>query len=200
MMTRTVDHLNEKIGEVTTGTPFEGRVSFVKSAPYGNDWVNKIRAGLSDTVLAGWSGSKLDPFSLTELYTNPQKQYDAAWFDSSTVPLTVAVNTAAPGDAERIEEVTMDLGSFSRALGGETVTVSGRDYNFGEGFASVDTRLEVLAAIEGAVLSTYNYIPMLRDGSVTLLSKQHYYAYENYNPVMGYGGIAYLCYDYSDNE
>ena len=62
-MTKTVDYLNEKMAEVTAGTPFDGKIKFVKSAPYGNDWSNKIKQGLSDTVLAGWSGSRLNPFS-----------------------------------------------------------------------------------------------------------------------------------------
>jgi len=197
-MTRTVDYLTSKMNEVTVGTPFEGRVSFTKSAPYGNDWVNKIKSGLSDTVLAGWSGSVLDPFGLCELYTDPSRQYDAAWFDSEATELTVNVNTAANGGEELYEDVTMSLRAWSQALGGMTVEVQGKSYNFGEGMADTDTRLQILAAIEGKVLSTYNYIPMLADGSVELMSKKVYRPTERYNPVIGFGGIAYLCYNYTD--
>ncbi len=199
-MTRTVDYLTTKMNEVTEGTPFEGRISFTKSAPYGNDWVNKIKAGLSDTVLAGWSGSVLDPFGLCELYTDPSRQYDAAWFDSETVSLTLTVNTAMPYETPIYEDVTMSLRSWSEALGGKSVSSADREFNFGEGMADTETRLSILAAIEGAVLSTYNYIPMLADGSVELTSKQVYRPYEKYNPVLGFGGIAYLAYNYSDSE
>ena len=62
-MTQTIDYLNEKMSEVTVGTPFEGKIKFVKSAPYGNDWSDKIRQGLADTVLAGWQGFRMNPFS-----------------------------------------------------------------------------------------------------------------------------------------
>jgi len=199
-MTRTVDYLNTEMAKVTKGTPFEGKVRFYKSAPYGNDWVSKIRSGLSDTVLGGWSGSVLDPFGLSELYTNPEKQYDAAWFDSSEVMMTLNVNTAPIGSPESVEAVTMSLRHWSDALCGKTVNISGRAYNFGEGMSDADTRLSILAAIEGEVLSTYNYIPMLRDGSVTLLSGKCYYVTDRYNPVLGYGGIAYLSYNYNDAE
>lgn len=199
-MTRTVDYLNEKMAQVTTGTPFENRIRFVKSAPYGTEWSNKIKAGLSDTVLGGWSGSVLDPFSLTDLYVNPSYQYDALWFDSDSVSLTLNVNVAHAGESEIMRDVTMSLHEWSDALNGEFVTVDNVAYNFGEGMADVATRLQVLAAIEGAVLRTFDYIPMLQDAAVTLLSKQAYYVVDEYNPVLGRGGIAYLCYNYNDTE
>lgn len=190
-MTQTIDYLNEKMNEVITGTPFEGKIQFVKSAPYGNDWSNKIRAGLSDTVLGGWSGSLLNPFSLTDLYVNPAKMYDGAWFDASKVDMELEVGG---------QKITMNLRQWSDALNGNTVTVNGTEYNFGPDTTSVDDRLTILGAIEGQVLSTYNYIPMLQDGSMALLSQQVFYVIEDYNPVMGRGGIQYMKYNYNDEE
>ena len=188
-MTQTIDYLNEKMAEVTEGTPFEGKVVFTKSAPYGNDWSDKIKAGLSDTVLAGWSGSVLDPFGLTDLYVNPSYQYDAAWFNASTVNMTLAIDGT---------DVTMNLKQWSDALNGTTVSVDGVEYNFGDGMADVDTRLNILAAIETQVLGTYNYIPMLQDAGAELLTQKAYYVIEEYNPIMGRGGIQYLRYNYDD--
>ena len=189
-MTKTIDYLNEKMNEVTEGTPFAGKVQFVKSAPYGNDWNEKIKSGLSDTVLAGWTGSKLNPFSLSDLYVNPSNQYDR-WFDATTVDLTLTIDG---------KELTMNLRQWSDALNGATVTVGGSDYNFGEGLADVDTRLTILAGIEGEVLKTYDYLPMLQDSSMALLSQQVYYVTEDYNPVLNYGGLAYMKYNYNDAE
>lgn len=188
-MTTTVNYLNEKMTEVTKGTPFEGKIEFYKSAPYGSDWSNKIKQGLSDTVLGGWSGSVFDPFGLTDLYTNPSSQFDGKWFDATTVQMTFTVNG---------EEITTSLKNWSDALNGTTITVNGKDYCFGDGIADVETRLDILAAIEGKVLSTYNYIPMLQDASMALLSQQVYYVVDEYNPVMGRGGIAYLKYNYDE--
>ncbi|MBQ7359645.1 MAG: hypothetical protein IJY10_06560 [Lachnospiraceae bacterium] len=190
-MTKTIDYLNEKVNEATAGTPFEGKVLFVKSAPYGNDWSNKIRAGLSDTVLGGWSGSTLNPFSLTDLYVNPSKMYDAAWFDATTVSATMTIAG---------KEITMNLKEWSDALNGTTVTVDGVDYNFGEGIADVEDRLTILAGFEKAILGQYNYLPVLQDGSMALVSQQIYYVVEDYNPVMGRGGLAYHKYNYNDTE
>ena len=190
-MTKTVDYLNEKMNEVTKGTPFENKVKFVKSAPYGNEWTDKIKGGMSDTVLGGWTGAMLNPFGLTDLYTNPAYQYDGKWFDSSSVKLTLDIEG---------KDVTMSLRKWSDALNGDTQTENGVEYNFGEGQIDVETRLDILAAIEGEVLKTYDYIPMLQNAGMHLLSQKAYYVVEENNPIMGRGGIQYLKYNYTDED
>ena len=177
-ITKTLDYLNQKLLEVLVGTPFEGKITFVESAPLGNEWSNKIKDGLADTVLGGWNGSALDPFGLTDLYTNPSYQYDAKWFDATTVELEIEVNVAKIGEPENKQKVTMNLRQWSDALNGATVKVGETEYCFGDGIADVDTRLDILAKIETTVLMTYDYIPMLQDGSMALLTKQVYYVVE----------------------
>jgi hypothetical protein len=190
-MKTTIGYLNDKLNEVLVGTPFEGKIEIYESEPYGNKWSDIIKAGMSDTVLAGWSGSALNPFSLTDLYTNPQRQYDAAWFNAASVEMTLTIDG---------EEITLNLKQWSDALNGTVVEKDGKQYNFGDGIADVDTRLDILAGIETKVLGTYNYIPVLQDGSVALLSRQVYYVVEDYNPVMGRGGIAYMRYNYNETD
>ena len=80
------------------------------------------------------------------------------------------------------------------------MTVDGTEYNFGDGIVDVDTRLTILAAIEGQILSTYNYLPMLQNASMALLSQQVYYVVEDYNPILGRGGLEYMKYNYSDAD
>ena len=197
-ITKTLDYLNKKLAEVLVGTPFEGKIQFVESAPLGNEWSNQIKAGLADTVLGGWSGSALDPFGLTDLYTNPTYQYDAKWFDASSVKLAIDVNTAKIGEPENVETIEMNLRQWSDALNGATVKVGDRAFCFGDGIADVETRLDILAKIESTVLMTYDYIPMLQDASMALLSKQVFYVVDEYNPIMGRGGIRYMKYNYDD--
>ena len=190
-MDRTIAYLNEKMAAVTEGTPFAGKVQFVKSAPYGNDWSNKIRAGLSDTVLGGWSGSTFNPFGLTDLYVNPSRAYDAKWFDATKVEVTMTIDG---------EELTTTLKDWSDALNGATITIGEKEYNFGADQADVETRLNILSTIEVTVLGTYDYLPMLQDAGASLLSQQIYHVVEEYNPVMGRGGITYDKYNYDEAE
>ncbi len=199
-MTKTVAYLNEKIQEVTKDTPFEGKIEFVLSAPYGTAWSDKIKSGMSDVVLAGWSGSALNPFSLSDLYVNPSYMYDGQWFDATSVQAELEVNTAKVGETPKMEKVTMNLREWSDALNGATVTVNGKDYCFGDGIADVDTRLSILAMIETNILQTYDYIPMLQNAGLSLLSQQVYYVVDEYNPIMARGGITYLKYNYDETE
>ena len=82
----------------------------------------------------------------------------------------------------------------------KSFTVNGVEYNYGSGQADVETRLDILAACEGKILESYNYLPMLQDGSMALLSQQVYYVVEEYNPIMGRGGIAYTKYNYNEAD
>ena len=193
--TKTLDYLNEKLAEVTAGTPLDGKIMFTKSPAYGNDWSTMLKNGMSDTSLAGWTGSKFDPFGLSDLYVNPTYQYDAGWFDATTVDLTLTV----PVDGKDTE-LTMNMREWSDALNGATVSVDGTDYCFGEGIADVETRLTILAGIEGKVLETYDYLPMLQDAGQQLLSQQMFYVTDEYNAMLGYGGLAYTKYNYTDAE
>lgn len=189
-ITKTIDYLNEKMAEVVAGTPFEGKIVFVASAPLGDPaWSDNLKAGLTDTALAGWSGSPLNPFSLTDLYVNSIRSYDAKWFDATSVSATMDING---------ETITMNLKQWSDALNGATVTVNGKDYCFGSGIADVETRLNILAMLEGQILSTYNYIPMIQEAGMALLSQQVYYVVEEYNPILGRGGIKYMKYNYDE--
>ena len=189
-ITKTITYFNAKLVEVTAGTPFEGKIVMTDAGDQGDPaWSDNLKAGITDTCLCGWSGSALDPFGLTDLYVNPTYQYDAKWFDSTTQMLTLTIDG---------EELTMNLREWSDALNGDTVVVNGKGYCFGDGIADVEVRLDILAAIETVVLGTYNYIPMLQDASMALLSKQVYYVVEEYNPIMGRGGIRYLRYNYDD--
>lgn len=194
-ITKTVKYLNDKALEVAEGTPFEGKIAFVVSAPYDTEWSKKLKAGLSDTCLCGWSGSALDPFGLSDLYVNKSYQYNQ-WFDATTVNLELEING---------EKITMNLRQWSDALNGQAVEVTAADgskktYNFGDGQVDVDTRLDILAAIEVEVLKTGDYIPILQDASMALLSYQVYYVVDEYNPIMGRGGIAYLKYSYNETD
>lgn len=190
-MVKTIAYLNEKLSEVTVGTPFEGKIEIYESAPYGNDWSNKIKSGLSDVVLGGWSGSALNPFGLSDLYVNPSYQYDAKWFDATKVDMTLTIEG---------EELTTDLKSWSDALNGTTITIGEKQYNFGADQVNVEERLDILAGIEAAVLNTYDYIPMLQNAGASLLSQQVFYVVDEYNPIMGRGGIAYMKYNYTESE
>lgn len=190
-MTKTIDYLNEKVAEVAEGTPFEGKIIFTKGGPYDNEWSNKLKAGQTDTQLAGWTGSRMNPYRVTDSYVNPAYQYDAAWFDATKVDMTLTIDGT---------ELTMNLKQWSDCLSGTMITVDGVDYNFGADMVDMEIRLDILAGLEEQILLTYNYLPMMQDSSLQLLSQQVYYVTDEYNALLANGGIMYLKYNYDDAE
>ena len=191
-ITKTIDYLNSELQKVLAPVGLSGRVRIVESVPYGNTWQEKIRGGESDTVLAGWTGGILNPFNTIQYYTNPlYEPYCNRWYDTRKITLTHTVEG---------ESVTLTLTEWGEALNGATVVSGGKSYNFGSGSCSDETRLGILAAMEGKILSGYSYIPMLQDGSFYLLSQKVSYPTEKYDPVLGYGGIKYLRFAFDDAE
>ena len=95
----------------------------------------------------------------------------------------------------------MSVRDWALCLNGAMKTAQdGKEYNFGYGQTSVDNRLNILAEIEKFMLTAYNCVPIMQNGSGSLLSQQVYYVVEDYNPMMKRGGIQYMKYNYNDAE
>lgn len=189
---KTLAFLNDSLNGAAAGTGLEGKIAIVPSAPVGNAWSDNLRSGLMDTQLAGWSGSVLDPFSMADTWTRADSAYWGQWYDASKYDMTVTLDDG--------KELTMSVRDWALCLNGTMKTVDGVDYNFGYGQTSVDNRLTILAAIERHMLTAYNCVPILQNGSGALLSQQLYYVVEDYVPMMERGGVKYIKYNYDDAE
>ncbi len=189
---KTLEYLNTSLNKAAEGTGLEGKILLTPSAPVGNKWSDNLRNGVMDTQMAGWSGSTLDPFGMADTWTDKDKAYWCNWFDASQYDLTISLDG---------EDITMNVRDWALCLNGEMKTAqNGNEYNFGYGQTSVENRLEILAAIEKFMLTAYNCVPIMQNGSGSLLSQQVYYVVEEYNPMMSRGGIQYMKYNYNDAE
>ena len=190
---KTAEFLNTSLNNAAKGTGFEGKINIdiYSSGALGNSWSEAIRAGQFDTQLAGWSGSVLDPFSMADTWTDSSRSYWGNWWNASAIDLTIKIDG---------KDLTMSVRDWALCLNGTMTTVDGKDYNFGYGQTTVENRLTILAEIEKVMLTSYNAVPILQDGSGFLLSQQVWYIVEDYNPMMGRGGIQYMKYNYTDTE
>ena len=192
VFTRRVKFFNDHIGDVIKGTPFEGKISFVESSPKGDPgWSDAVKNGECDIVISGWTGSAMDPYYLLTAYTHSGNAYAANWYYPEEDMLTLTIKG---------ESITMSVYDWVEAVNGAIVTVNGKQYCFGTNDADGQTRLEILAGVEGAILQTYSYLPLTNAGSKFLLSQKVYYVIEEYNPVLGRGGVTYMRYNYTDDE
>ncbi len=189
---KTFEYLNTSLNKAAAGTGLEGKILITPSAPVGNKWSDNLRNGVMDTQMAGWSGATLDPFGMTDTWTDASKAYWGNWFDASKYDLTINLDGA---------DITMSARDWALCLNGKMKTAQdGKEYNFGYGQTSVENRLNILAEIEKFMLTSYNCVPIMQNGSGSLLSQQVYYVVEEYNPMMYRGGIQYMKYNYNDAE
>ncbi len=189
---KTFEYLNTSLNKAAEGTGLEGKILITPSAPVGNKWSDNFRNGVMDTQMAGWSGATLDPFGMADTWTDASRAYWGNWFDASKYDLTINLDGA---------DITMSVRDWALCLNGAMKTAQdGKEYNFGYGQTSVDNRLNILAEIEKFMLTAYNCVPIMQNGSGSLLSQQVYYVVEDYNPMMKRGGIQYMKYNYNDAE
>lgn len=195
--TKTIDYLNQQINNVLKGTALENRVKIVESAPL-DDWSGALRNGQAQTCLCGWNGGMLNPFGTMLYYTNPDNDpYAENWWNTEAQMETLTLNLDGVDT-----EITMSVNDWTLCLNGDVIKVGDKEYNFGYGQVDDSVRLQILAELEKIILATNYYIPMLQDGSGFLLTHKVNYALgpDDYNAVLGRGGIAYMTYNYNDSE
>lgn len=182
--------------EAVKGTKLEGKLTFTTDSTLGDDFATALQNNQVDLLFGvGWTGSALDPYNLITAYTSPTYQYDPSWNTSSEM-IDIEING---------KTYTGSVLDWSNALNGAetSFTVKGSTdkvtMEFGASHPTSE-RLPILAALENAVLQTYDMIPMLDQSQAILKSYKVNYPTEEYIFGMGFGGVKYYTYNYTDEE
>lgn len=183
--------------DAVKGTKLEGKLTFSLDNTLGNGFADALRSNQVDMLFfVGWSGSALDPYSLMEAYTGTDYQYDPSWNTSSEkweIELSDGKYTATVWD-------------WTQTMAGETITITAEDgttkeFSCGTADKNPEDRFAILAGLEGAVLSTYDMIPLLGNASASLKGMQINYYSDEYIYGLGFHGfLKYLTYNYTDAE
>ena len=190
---RSHNFIRESWLELVKGTKLEGRLAFEEDIALGSRWGTEFRNGTYDVCIAGWSGAAWDPGYFLLAYLSPAYMYSTAWDTSS-----VMMEFTMPGVGENGEDVTdtMSLIDWYACLNGS----AGCKYNWAEGALPNTKRLLLIAALEKEVLSVYYSVPIQYSFGASLISYKIEYISYDYNTFMGYGGIRYIKYNFSDYE
>ena len=144
----------------------------------------------------GWTGSALDPYGLMEAYVKSSYQYDEST-DYTTINCAIEIDGV---------EYTTSVWNWYCIMNGEPTEITSTDgsstitYSCGVADNDPETRLEILGALEGAVLLNYNFIPIMDDASAQMRGQQIEYYTEEYIFGMGFGGLKYYTFNYTDAE
>ena len=199
-ITKMLAELNRQLARTLEGTKLEGKVIIKESAPLGDNWSTALKNAECQTCLAGWRGGMLDPFGSMLYYLEPNHNpYAKNWWPTESTNLTL---TLPVGENGADVEITTTLAKWSLMLTGDAQTVNGVEYNFGYAQVADEVRLTILAEFEKVILGTDYYLPFMQDASGFLLSKKVNYVLgrNDYNAVLGRGGMAYMTYNYNDAD
>lgn len=184
------------------GTPLEGRFEYDYNTNLGSDFGAAIQSGMADTAWGfGWSGGELDPYDLLEVYVDAASskeepyQYDK-WINRNTENYVVTLNLDVDGQGEK--EYSYTVYEWWQIINGNSAAPDGLNFDYLKVPDAI--RAEILAGCEKAILQDYTTIPLFDEGSVSLLSYKINYGKESYVFGMGFGGIRYMTYNFTDAE
>ncbi len=190
------DFIVNNYTELVKGTKLENKLTFTRIDTLGDNFGDAQRANEVDMLFGvGWSGMELNPYGLIMAYMTQQYQYDAAT-DYTVIDLTINLGGV---------DYTTTVHNWYEIINGvehEIVAADGTTKTLvcGSADGDLDTRILILSRIEMAVLMNYNFIPLNGDASAQLKGQQIKYYTEDYMFGMGFGGIKYMTYNYTDAE
>ena len=177
---------------VCVGTPFEGKISLKMTED--PDYYETMYSGNATIIFTTWGGAAMSPFTM--LY---QCYCDAA--DGSGNQMEVGYETDKVMVKLTVDGKTLEtsLQNWAHWCNGDTVEViesklgKFADYTYPQ-------RCEVFAALENTYLESFVTAPMYYRNGASLLSRKLDYATTDYLQIVGYGGLRYATYNYTDAE
>ncbi len=199
--TKKLNFMQKLVDELSAGTALEGKIKIEMDTKYGSTWSDSFKAGSYDLcIVAGIGGNIFNPFNMIGSFVDPDDNLKfSSWWDSSKETITFKMPA---GDYEGAgQEHTMSVSNWFFCLNGTAETEEQeKKFNWGEGFAPYEARLEVLAMLEEYVLAKFFSVQCSFDAEMALDGAKFSSISEDYNTFMGYGGIRYNIVNYTDAE
>ena len=193
---RQYNWINNWLTELVKGTSFEGKVELTKNFTLGDKWADEFKAGNYDICTGGIGNAPFDPFYLIGGWIGimDSVNFHPYWaVDKEVIEYTLPV---AEGFAESGKKLKLTVKDWYNSLNGNMS--DGASYNWKA--APVEVRLDILAMLEEYGLKQYYTLPTSRGFTAALHSAKFHYVSDEYNTMMGFGGIRYIKYDYNDTE
>ncbi len=191
-VTRRFNYIFNAWTELVKGTKLEGKLVFDEVKDFQSQWANDFRGGGYDVCMGGWSGAAWDPGYFLLAYLSPDYMYSTAW-DTSSQQMTFTMKGVGENGADITD--TMSLMDWYNALNGAHAK-----YDFSANALEQSQRLQLIAALEKEVLLMYYSVPLYNSFGASLISHKVDYVTYTYNTFMGYGGVRYMTYNYTDKE
>lgn len=188
--------LNDAVKAAAEGTRWEGKLEL--SMKEDADYYNTMYSGNTDIIFTTWGGAAYSPYTVLD-----QCYCDDAWGEGNQMEYGFETDKYMVSIVMDGHAVTTDLQTWAAWAGGKDVTITSDD---GEltlarfGTYDADTRSNTYAALEYAFLASYTTTSLYYRNSVSVYSAKMNYATTTYVDLVGYGGIQFVTYNYTDAE
>lgn len=171
------------------------------------DYYTTARQGNYDMIFSTWGGAAVNPYGLMEVYCSASfdniceygfkgKQQDAKlWID-----LNGDGNKGAD-EVRSFDKWYNDLNTgteFSEAKFGDDIKEG--DAGYEEYLTIHNKKLTVLAGLEAGIINRFEAIPLVARGTSSLLGFKVENATNTYVSLIGYGGIRFLKFNYTNSQ
>ncbi|NLV50954.1 MAG: hypothetical protein GXY20_09730 [Clostridiales bacterium] len=169
--------IQEAVNAAVDGTDLEGRVVIKMTAD--SSYYDRAREGAFEMIISTWGGSAMDPYAALQCYCQTGWHYEYG-FVPERETVTISVNG---------EDITDTYYNWYREI------CRGR-------YASADAglRCSLLAQMEYAILAEYNTTPIYYRTSASLRSRRIMEGSDKYIRFVGFGGVRFMRFLYSDTE
>lgn len=193
---RAYSFIKEWLEKMVEGTSFEGKIEVNYNFTFGDTIFDAFNEGLCDISTTGIGNAPFDPFYFVGAWINMSSS--VATHPYWEVDKDVLTYKLPEGDycEDAGKEVALTVADWYNSLNGNLSAEPTYDLST----APTEIRLEILAMLEEYGLKQYNSLPTSRGFTAALHSAKWHYATDTYNTMLGFGGIAYMQYDYTDAE
>ena len=198
------DGLNALANQVNLAAG-ENVINFDYFMTQNEDYYTEAKKGHYDVIFSTWGGAQMNPWGLMEVYC------DSTFDSNCEYGMTKKVNKIQlsfdfDGDGR---EDTKTIEGWYKFLS-EHKEISAADYDLedpeeAEQYALDKVRrhkerLNILSELEAGYLNTWSTTPVISRSSASLTSFKVQFATTNYIPLMGYGGVRYMTFNFTDSE
>ncbi len=190
------NYLNDALKNATTGSALEGKVAL--EMVVDADYYETMYSGGTDMIFTTWGGAAYSPYSmLYQCYCDAadgsgnQMEYG---FDTTKVTVTMNV------DGEQFTDNLQNWALWANADAATVITGENGTELAPFGQYDADTRAYFFSKLEYAFMSFFTTTSMYYRNVASLTSQQISYPVESYIDLIGFGGIQFITYNYTDAE
>lgn len=199
----------ELIDEAKANVPGAESISFNLFTQTDSDYYTSASGGNYDMIFSIWGGAAINPYGLMQVYLDStfgnccEFGFKGHQNDPEN---TLSIDENGDGVISEDETKTfhewyerMNSDDLSEAALGDDAYLE-TDPNHAAWLDVHNRKLNILAGTEAGVISRFEAVPIVARGSSSLNSYKIEYGSKNYISLIGYGGIRYITFNYTNAE